>query len=105
MNIDRSNVPCNTGLLTLIQTHLQNPGEAPYHLIMRAAHVVKGAAANLMCGQLRTAAMNLEQTSKQVHEAGGTSAPQDSQAQVQLRYAELQVAVQNYMEVLKTLGI
>ncbi|GAX21027.1 hypothetical protein FisN_1Lh301 [Fistulifera solaris] len=93
-----------TQLASIAET-IQNPGEAPYHLIMRAAHVVKGAAANLMCGQLRTAAMNLEQTSKQVHEAGGTSAPQDIQAQVQLRYSELQVAVQNYMELLKTLNI
>jgi HPt (histidine-containing phosphotransfer) domain-containing protein len=72
---------------------------------MRAAHVVKGAGANLMCGQLRTAAMKLEQTAKQAHEAGGTTAPADLQAQVQLGHVELQQAAQNYMVMLQSLGI
>lgn len=72
---------------------------------MRAAHVVKGAAANLMCGELRAAAMNLEQTSKQTHEAGGTLAPPEMQAMVQTRHTEMQVAAQNYMAMLQSLGI
>lgn len=84
---------------------IQSPQGDPYHQIMRAAHVVKGAAANLMCGQLRNAAMNLEQAAKQTHEAGGTLAPQALQSAVQTRHAELQQATQSYMAMLQTLNI
>lgn len=58
-----------------------------------------------MCGQLRLTAMNLEQTAKQAHEAGGVLAPPELQAQVQTRHNELQHAAQNYMVMLQQLGI
>lgn len=72
---------------------------------MRSAHVIKGAAANLMCGQLRTAAMNLESAAKAAHESGGSAAPPDAQANVQKGIAELQQAAQNYANFLQSAGI
>ena len=72
---------------------------------MRAAHVVKGAAANLMCGQLRQAALNLEQAAKQAHEAGGTSSPQEMQAVVQTRHTELKQATQTFISFIQSLGV
>lgn len=35
---------------------------------MRASHVIKGAASNLMCDELRTAAMHLEQAASAAHD-------------------------------------
>jgi len=58
-----------------------------------------------MCEQLRSAALNLEQSAKAAHEAGGTNAPQDMQSTVQARHAELRQASQNYMAMLQGLGI
>jgi HPt (histidine-containing phosphotransfer) domain-containing protein len=72
---------------------------------MRSAHVIKGAAANLMCGQLRAAAQKLEQAARVAHEAGGTTAPPDLQAAVQGFFAELQLAGTNYLNFLVTSGI
>ena len=46
----------------------QSPTESPFHRIMRASHVIKGAASNLMCDELRTAAMHLEQAASAAHD-------------------------------------
>jgi HPt (histidine-containing phosphotransfer) domain-containing protein len=72
---------------------------------MRAAHVIKGASANLMCHQLRTAAMQLEQAASVAHEAGGVAAPQDLQTAVQVRFGDLQQAAQNYAVFLQSIGV
>ena len=72
---------------------------------MRSAHVVKGAAANLMCEQLRQASLNLEQAARQAHEAGGTAASQDVQALVQTRHGEIQQAAQNFFTFLQSIGV
>eukprot|EP00543_Licmophora_paradoxa_P006126 CAMPEP_0202443730 /NCGR_PEP_ID=MMETSP1360-20130828/2911_1 /ASSEMBLY_ACC=CAM_ASM_000848 /TAXON_ID=515479 /ORGANISM="Licmophora paradoxa, Strain CCMP2313" /LENGTH=65 /DNA_ID=CAMNT_0049059481 /DNA_START=193 /DNA_END=390 /DNA_ORIENTATION=+ len=65
---------------------------------MRASHVIKGAAANLMCGQLRNAAMHLEQAA---------SAANDSNApgEVQARYIDLKRAVENFHAFLRSIGV
>jgi HPt (histidine-containing phosphotransfer) domain-containing protein len=84
---------------------LQNPVDNPFVQIMRAAHVVKGAASNLMCGQLRHCAMNLENVASA---ASGDPSSQSNPAvlqNVQARYQELQVAVQNYKAYLQSLGV
>ena len=83
----------------------QNPQENPYHLIMRASHVIKGAAANLMCNQLRQSALQLEQAAKQAHEAGGTAAPAELQSAVQTQYNNLSQAAQNYTAFLQSIGV
>mmetsp|Transcript_28842 Transcript_28842/g.43554 ORF Transcript_28842/g.43554 Transcript_28842/m.43554 type:complete len:131 (+) Transcript_28842:195-587(+) len=56
-----------TQQLAKMDETLRNPADDSYHRIMRASHVIKGAASNLMCQQLRTAAMDLETAAKEVH--------------------------------------
>lgn len=58
-----------------------------------------------MCHQLRAAAMRLEQAAKLAHEAGGTAAPPDVRANVQVRFGELQQAAQNYLVFLQSIGV
>lgn len=84
---------------------IQNPQQNPFQQIMRAAHVIKGAAANLMCGQLRAASMQLEQSAAQAHEAGETVASPDRQHAVQAGYAALQQAAHNYGVFLKSIDV
>jgi HPt (histidine-containing phosphotransfer) domain-containing protein len=93
----------------MIYTNLKNPQDAPYHRIMRAAHVIKGAAANLMCGQLRQASYNLEQAASRAHEASHSAttaaiSPELMQS-VQLCYSEMQQARQNYLSYLQSIGV
>ena len=71
---------------------------------MRAAHVIKGAAANLMCNQLRMAAMNLEQTSSAAHEQGAHLQPAQ-RAAVEARVNDLNVAAQQYVAFLQSIGV
>jgi HPt (histidine-containing phosphotransfer) domain-containing protein len=82
----------------------QTPPESPYHIIMRAAHVIKGAASNLMCNQLRTASMNLEQTANAAHESGNSITPLQQQT-VQQCYVELQQAGQQFYTFLQSIGV
>ena len=77
---------------------------------MRAAHVIKGAAANLMCGQLRQASYNLEQAASRAHEASNatpttTVIPPELMQNVQLYYNEMQQARQNYLSYLQSIGV
>lgn len=75
---------------------------------MRSAHVIKGAAANLMCGQLRQASLQLEQAASAANDAtaGGTAQPSaDLQAAVQTEYANLQQASQNFISYLQSIGV
>lgn len=72
---------------------------------MRAAHVIKGAAANLMCGQLRATAMELETAAAAAHEEGGTASPAPRQAAVAQRVQGLQQAAQNYFNFVQSIGV
>ena len=71
---------------------------------MRAAHVIKGAAANLMCGQLRQTSMALEQSASAAHEAGASVPPELAQA-VQTNYGNMQVAGNNFLGYLQSIGV
>jgi HPt (histidine-containing phosphotransfer) domain-containing protein len=72
---------------------------------MRASHVIKGAASNLMCGELRTTAMNLETAaSAAANDPNGASNTTVLQP-VQVRYEELKVAVANYHAYLESVGV
>jgi HPt (histidine-containing phosphotransfer) domain-containing protein len=71
---------------------------------MRAAHVVKGAAANLMCTQLRAASMNLEQAANAAHEAGAGITLVHQQA-VQQYFTDLQVAGNNFAQFCTSIGV
>lgn len=73
---------------------------------MRAAHVIKGAAANLMCGQLRQASYNLEQAASRAHEASNAAViPPELMQNVQLYFTEMQQARQNYLSYLQSIGV
>jgi HPt (histidine-containing phosphotransfer) domain-containing protein len=72
---------------------------------MRAAHVIKGAAANLMCHQLRLTALNLESSARECHEAGETSAPPALQQLVHQHFLEMQQAFTNFSQFLQSIGI
>lgn len=91
--------------LNNITAMIQNPSQTPFHTIMRAAHVVKGAASNLMCEQLRVAATNLEASARQASEAGERAAPPQLQSTVQAHYTELQHATQNLRGYLQQIGV
>jgi HPt (histidine-containing phosphotransfer) domain-containing protein len=74
---------------------------------MRAAHVIKGAAANLMCGQLRQASLALEQAASRAHDASLTGAPipVECMQAVQQYYQEMQWAGQKYVSYLQSIGV
>mmetsp|Transcript_25569 Transcript_25569/g.53998 ORF Transcript_25569/g.53998 Transcript_25569/m.53998 type:complete len:133 (+) Transcript_25569:173-571(+) len=76
----------------------KNMNDQSFLLIMRASHVIKGASSNLMCGQLREGATDLEQAA-----AGANQIPRDDTASLEAlnkdvkeKYAELKKAVDNY---------
>uniref|UniRef100_A0A7S2NYG0 HPt domain-containing protein n=1 Tax=Leptocylindrus danicus TaxID=163516 RepID=A0A7S2NYG0_9STRA len=66
-----------------------------YQVVARAAHVVKGASSNLMCGQLRIASSQLELDANQ-------SASRESLLGT---YKELLVAMNNYRGMCDHLGV
>jgi hypothetical protein len=76
-------------------------------MISRKAHVIKGAAANLMCQQLRIASLNLEQAGTAAHEAskGSATVPPELVAAVQTNFAIFQQAAQNFFNFLQSIGV
>jgi hypothetical protein len=54
-----------------------------------------------MCAQLRTAAMQLEQAASTAHESGGGADMEN----LQVKYVELKLAVDNYHVFLQSIGI
>ena len=82
----------------------KNPTDAPFQRIQRAAHVIKGASANLMCAQLRHTSHALEQTAQSAHEETGTPSAETTQ-RVQSCYLELKRAQENYHAFLTGLGV
>jgi HPt (histidine-containing phosphotransfer) domain-containing protein len=71
---------------------------------MRAAHVIKGAAANLMCQQLRQASMLLESAAHDAASTAGMPTP-EQQAAVQQHYGEMQLAGSNFLAYLQSIGV
>jgi HPt (histidine-containing phosphotransfer) domain-containing protein len=75
---------------------------------MRASHVIKGAASNLMCAQLRHGAMQLETAASSAsNEPSGEDDTKDTKLlqEVKDRYEELKVAVKKYHEYLESVDI
>ena len=73
---------------------------------MRASHVIKGAASNLMCQQLRQTAMALESHASTANDAAGDpAAVQANLPIVKARFDELRQAVANYHAYLASVGI
>jgi HPt (histidine-containing phosphotransfer) domain-containing protein len=72
---------------------------------MRAAHVIKGAASNLMCAQLRHCAMNLESAASAAANDPNAASKPELLHPVQMRHEELKVAVANYHAYLQSVGV
>jgi HPt (histidine-containing phosphotransfer) domain-containing protein len=70
---------------------------------VRAAHVIKGAASNLMCEQLRTTAMGLESAAQAAF--GGEHERSVVLEGVIKKLEGLKVAVKNYHDYLKEIGV
>mmetsp|Transcript_182 Transcript_182/g.470 ORF Transcript_182/g.470 Transcript_182/m.470 type:complete len:126 (+) Transcript_182:2737-3114(+) len=85
-----------------IDEMLTNVPDGAFHQIMRASHVIKGAASNLMCQQLRQTAMALE---SQASTANDAAAVQANLPIVKARFDELRQAVANYHAFLASVGI
>ena len=97
------------------QSTEQNPTDNPFVGIVRAAHVIKGAASNLMCEQLRKTAMELESTAtnaqssaaKEKKKDGDKETQVDSEAMktVKKKLENLKVAVKNYHKYLEEVDV
>lgn len=89
-----------------IDEMLTNVPDGAFHQIMRASHVIKGAASNLMCQQLRQTAMALESQASTAYDAAGDpAAVQVNLPIVKARFDELRQAVANYHAFLASVGI
>jgi len=76
--------------------------------IVRAAHVIKGAASNLMCEQLRKTAMELETTASDFEKEREKDKEKDCTENweiVKKKLANLKVAVTNYHEYLEEVDV
>jgi HPt (histidine-containing phosphotransfer) domain-containing protein len=83
----------------------QTQADQPYHRIMRAAHVIKGAASNLMCQSLRDSATSLEKNSSNANLVPHESLTEDLKDGVQKSYDDLKEAVESYNEFLEDIGV
>jgi len=72
--------------------------------IVRAAHVIKGAASNLMCEQLRSTAMALETASQAAANTDDGKKNKELLESVQKKLDELKEAVSNYHEKLEEIA-
>ena len=68
---------------------------------IRAAHVIKGAASNLMCEQLRKTAMHLETTATNAQ----NKKEKDDMVTVKEKLEALKVAVSNYHDYLEEVDV
>ena len=83
----------------------KSPEDSPFVQIMRASHVIKGAASNLMCGELRQCAMKLETAaSSAANESNGKNDTELLEG-VKGVYEDLKVAVENYQKYLQKIGV
>lgn len=82
------------------------PADKPFLGFVRAAHVIKGAASNLMCEQLRKTAMDLETTATNANaQQKKDKEKKDDIETVKKKLDALKVAVSNYHEYLEDLDI
>mmetsp|Transcript_276 Transcript_276/g.345 ORF Transcript_276/g.345 Transcript_276/m.345 type:complete len:98 (+) Transcript_276:246-539(+) len=85
---------------------VQTVNDQSFLHIMRASHVIKGASSNLMCGQLRETATNLEQGAAAANQIE-TSAHEAEilKENVKKMFEKLKTAVDNYHKFLDSVGI
>uniref|UniRef100_A0A6T5SUL8 HPt domain-containing protein n=1 Tax=Skeletonema marinoi TaxID=267567 RepID=A0A6T5SUL8_9STRA len=92
--------------LVKIEDALKTVNDQSFLHIMRASHVIKGASSNLMCGQLRETATNLEQGAAAANQIE-TSAHEAEilKENVKKMFEKLKTAVDNYHKFLDSVGI
>mmetsp|Transcript_17507 Transcript_17507/g.26064 ORF Transcript_17507/g.26064 Transcript_17507/m.26064 type:complete len:136 (-) Transcript_17507:553-960(-) len=89
--------------LAKMEEILKNPpNDGTFHQIMRASHVIKGAASNLMCKQLRHFATQLEHAAAVGQDSSVDAAALDN---VKHRFYVLTVAMSNYRAFLDSIGV
>eukprot|EP00980_Cylindrotheca_fusiformis_P000673 scaffold167_cov110-Cylindrotheca_fusiformis.AAC.1 len=84
---------------------IESPGDSPFVQIMRASHVIKGAASNLMCAQLRKCAMELETTASAASKTDPDGKDKEIMKGVEDKFKELEDAVKRYHEYLESVGV
>lgn len=82
----------------------QDSADSPFVPIMRASHVIKGAASNLMCAQLRQCAMSLE-TAASTAANDNADSNATHMATVKEKFEDLKVAVEAYHKYLDDVGV
>mmetsp|Transcript_23839 Transcript_23839/g.66080 ORF Transcript_23839/g.66080 Transcript_23839/m.66080 type:complete len:127 (-) Transcript_23839:559-939(-) len=82
-----------------------NPTDAVFIEIVRAAHVIKGAASNLMCYELRDTAMALETAASTARDTHDGKSNSTVILGVKDSFTKLTTAVRNYHEYLDSLGV
>lgn len=83
----------------------QGPNSADYYQhIQRASHVIKGAAANLMCHPLRRAAANLEKSAAKAYSVQDKITDEVKQEVLQL-FVEFCDAARAYNDFLDTIDV
>jgi len=88
----------------------EDPSGKPFIAFVRAAHVIKGAASNLMCEQLCVTAMALETraqaaVSDSADDKKGVDKKPEHLKEVLRNFKGLKLAIKNYHEYLKELGV
>lgn len=82
--------------ISKIEAIVRVPTTAPYQKIMRAAHVIKGAAANLMCPHLRQTSMELELAATAAHDRDPEAQLPDTKDIIRSCHNEMMNAVENF---------
>jgi HPt (histidine-containing phosphotransfer) domain-containing protein len=92
-------------IISLFDLIDQGPETAEYYQhIQRASHVIKGAAANLMCHQLRQAAASLEKSAAKAYNAQDKITEEIKEEVLQL-FDQFCDAAQMYNDYLNTIGV
>jgi len=92
--------------MAMMEEIIQNPSDGnPFIQICRAAHVIKGAASNLMCPDLRKTSMDLESAATAANVAENENENQELLDEVKEKFESLKLAVENYHAHLKELDV
>ncbi|CAJ1933376.1 unnamed protein product [Cylindrotheca closterium] len=84
---------------------LKTPDDSCFVQLMRAAHVIKGAASNLMCGQLRKGAADLETLANTSSKEDKDYKDEELMKSLKEKFEALEEAVKNYHEYLEKVDV
>ena len=86
-------------------TMTQTPDDTCFVQIMRAAHVIKGAASNLMCGDLRKCAAELETLANTSSKENKDHKDEEIIGSLKEKFEAMQNAVKDFHEYLDKVGV